>query len=155
MSRVLYQFSRCHYLLSPSLTSVIYIEHLYTPTEITEYTISKNIILYVTWNRLGRNYIDCVAKSLPTCTTYLQFKYNESMEGSPVDFQVSSLEYAGIFAENRCKMWPDGKGTNSLSFDVFWQNHSAILVSCSVKHFRCLCVHLSARWRFCFIIRML
>ncbi|XP_052783663.1 uncharacterized protein LOC128219748 [Mya arenaria] len=63
---------------------------------------------------LARKDIECVGNSMPTCTRYLQYKYNKTVSSSMTAwFDISSLEYAHRFAQNHCKHWPDVKHTCS------------------------------------------
>ena len=51
-------------------------------------------------HRRGLSNIDCVGRSLPVCTQYLQHKHN--------DTAVKVAEYAHKFAKRQCKTYPKG-----------------------------------------------
>lgn len=76
----------------------------------------------------GRNHIDCVAKSLPTCDGYLQYKHNKDLNTSnkPHDIykvNVANLEFASIYADKHCKNWPrEVERSNCTSDRVGWRS---------------------------------
>lgn len=58
----------------------------------------------------GLSNIDCVGRSLPVCTQYLQHKHNRTVQDAKVKVawvNVADLEYAHTFAKKRCKIWPE------------------------------------------------
>ncbi|KAH3809656.1 hypothetical protein DPMN_138031 [Dreissena polymorpha] len=60
-------------------------------------------------HRRGLRNIDCVGRSLPVCTLYLQHKYNRTVQDAKVAWvNVADLEYAHTFAEKRCRIWSKG-----------------------------------------------
>ncbi|XP_045200404.2 uncharacterized protein LOC123554374 [Mercenaria mercenaria] len=73
---------------------------------------------------LGRNNIDCVAKSLPTCVDYLQYKHNETVgDNLEGHVDVNSLQYASNYAERQCKNWPDEDNDHVCTMKrVGWQS---------------------------------
>ena len=68
--------------------------------------VQTHVYVFSLYYRLDRVEIISVSQFLPQCYEYLQYKYNES--NTDTHFNVSSLQYAGVFAENRCKSWPEG-----------------------------------------------
>lgn len=67
---------------------------------------------------LARNHIDCVAKSLPTCDDYLQYKHLGEVKVSNKShdvYNVTTLEYASIYADKHCRNWPDEEKTTNCS----------------------------------------
>ncbi|KAL4220538.1 hypothetical protein ACF0H5_020936 [Mactra antiquata] len=60
---------------------------------------------------VGFKHIDCVAKTLPACEEYFQYKHNESLKSnnSPPEthmIDIGNFVYASDYADRHCKKWP-------------------------------------------------